>query len=426
MSGSLWRALPNSLLLPDGKKEVTKMNITCEASALCRALALVKPAVPGRPRVPILANVLLRAVDGRLRLAATDLGLGIACWLPAETRREGAVAVPYARLAAWLSGLARPGRSGKGAGQQPAAPTVVALSVDPDSRRVEVSCGRRKATIPGERPEDFPGIPTFEEVAGAGATVFACDLPLFCHMVEQVGIASDPRDPRQPYGRLALRVEAGRMTLAARNEGTLAQCAGAMQVGTGGQFALALPAQDSAKVARVLQGLGLASVQVAVERQWPRVLFHTPGLDLVMSLYEQEFPDLGQLVPTTARTLVVVDRAALAAALDFVAFVARRNGHEVSLRAGPGTLLVEARDKELGEQATEIEVASAEDAAGFRCAPLFGLLSQLVATAAGPTISLEWYAEPGTLVLRSQLDSPACLTTYVIPPLKAAGQGGRI
>ena len=77
-----------------------------------------------------------------------------------------------------------------------------------------------------------------------------------------------------------------------------------------------------------------------------------------MSLYEQEFPELDHLVPHTAGSRVVVEREALAAALAFVAFVARRNGHAVELRALPesGTLLVEARDKELGEQATEVEV----------------------------------------------------------------------
>jgi len=409
------------------------MNITCEAGALQRALALVKPAVPGRPRVPILANVLLVAAGGRLRLAATDLGLLIACGLPAQVEREGAVAVPYARLAAWMSGLPGAARSGskrKGAQQGQPAPAVVALEVAADSRRVTVSCGRRSATIPGERAEDFPGLPTFEEVAHAGKTVVELDLPLFCKMVEQVSIASDPRDPRVPYGRLALQAEAGHLSLAARNEGTLAQCEGAMQAGHLGRLSLALPALDVAKAVRVLQGTGQASVQVAVEREWPRVLFHTPGLDLVMSLYEQESPELGQLVPHAARSLVVVEREALVSALAFVAFVAKRNGHAIELRAlpGSGTLLVEARDKELGEQATEIEVTSAEALAGFRCAPVFGLLDQLVATAGGTSIELAWYAEPGTIVLRSQLASPPCLTTYALLRTRAAEepwQGGR-
>ena len=123
----------------------------------------------------------------------------------------------------------------------------------------------------------------------------------------------------------------------------------------------------------------------------------------------------------------MVEREALAAALAFVAFVARRNGHAVDLLALPesGTLLVEARDTALGEQATEVEVTSAEAPAGFRCGPAFGLLDQLVTTAGGVSIELAWYAEQGTLVLRSQLDAPPCLTTYTLLRTRAAGQGGR-
>jgi DNA polymerase III subunit beta len=407
------------------------MKITCEASALQGALALVKPAVSGRPRIPILASVLFEAAGDRVRLSATDLGLGIACWLPAQIEREGAVAVPYARLVSWTAGLAAPARSRskrKGAQQELAAPAVVALEVAPDSQGVAVNCGRRRATMPGGRAEDFPALPTFEAVEQAGNnTVVELDLPLFCTMVEQVSIASDPRNAREPYGQLVLQVAAGRVTLAARNEGTLAQCEGAMLAGSHGQLSLALPAHDAEKIARVLRVTGHGSVQVAVEREWPRILFHTPGLDLVTSLFEPGFTELGQQVPHTAGPRVVVEREALAAALAFVAFVARRNGHVVDLLALPesGTLLVEARDTELGEQATEVEVTSAEAQEGFRCEPVFGLFDQLVTTAGGTSIELAWYAEPGTLVLRSQLDAPPCLTTYTLLHTRAARQGGR-
>lgn len=404
------------------------MKITCEASTLLGALALVKPAVSGRPRVPILASVLLVAEGGRVRLAATDLGLGIACWLPAQVEREGAVTVPYASLVSWMSGLAhaRPGSKHKRAQQELTAPTVVALEVAPDSQSLTVICGRRAATMPGGRASDFPHLPTFEEVEQAGRTAFELDLPLFCTMVEQVFVASDPRNAHAPYGRLGVEVAFARVMLVARNEGVLARCEGAMRVAINRQLSFALPAQDAAKVARVLRGTGQRTIQVAVEGERTRILFHTPGLDLVTSLFEPEAEVAQRPVPDGG-SRIVVERESLAAALAFVAFVARRNGHAISLRvlAESGALLVEACDKELGEQATEVEVTRAQDRAGFRCEPAFGLLDQLVTTAGGTTIELAWYAEPGILVLRSAIDSPPCSTTYTLLRSRGATQGGR-
>ena len=82
------------------------MKIQCEVEAFKRALSFVKPAVASRPRVPILANVLVTAEGDRVRLSATDLALGITVWLSAGVEQEGAVAVPLARLLA-LSGASR-------------------------------------------------------------------------------------------------------------------------------------------------------------------------------------------------------------------------------------------------------------------------------------------------------------------------------
>jgi len=385
--------------------------------------------------VPILSSVLLVATGDRVRIVATDLGLGIACWLPAKVEDEGAIAVPYARLVAWMSGLSGPSRSGsKRKGTQQALPVPVTLEAALDAPSLTVCCGRRRATIPGNQAEDFPFPPSLEVGERPGNVMFELDLPLFCTMVEQVCVAADPRDASRPFGRLVLQATAGRVVLTAGNEGTRALCEGALSADFPGQLTLALPAQDTAKVARVLRGTGQGALQMVVEReQHHRVFFHTPEFDLVLPLYEHEpeIPAPDSLVPFVAAARVVVDREALAAALTFVAFVAKRNGTaavDLLALSGGARLLVEARDRELGEQATEVEVARAESWERFRCAPTFGFLEQLVATAGGTSLSLEWQYEAGTLVLRSHQDAPSCLTTYVLLHTRAAaspGQGGR-
>lgn len=401
------------------------MKLTCDASALQGALALVKPAVSSRPKVPILANVWLSAAGDQMQLAATDLGLGITCWLPAQVEREGAITVPYARLDSWMSGLAAPARSRP---RRTAVSTLVALEVAPGSQSVAMRCARREATIPGQSADDFPRVPTFAGVERVGEPPIEFDLPLFCTMVEQVLVASDPRIASEPYGRLGMEVVSGKVRLGARNEGMRAQCEGAMPGALNGHLMLALAARDAAKLARVLRGTGQRSLQVVVDGEWPRILFHMPGLDLVTSLFEPGsavFERQGYGVDGGSR--VVIEREALAAALAFVAFVARHNGHVIDLRVLPegGALLVEARDEELGEQATEVEVTGSAGAEEFRCQPTFGLLDQLVTGAGGTTIELAWYGESGTLVLRSPIDAPSCLTTYILLSSRGDKQGGR-
>ncbi len=55
---------------------------------LAHGLGMVSRAVSARSTLPVLANVLVATDEGRLRLSATNLEMGITCWIPAKFRRK--------------------------------------------------------------------------------------------------------------------------------------------------------------------------------------------------------------------------------------------------------------------------------------------------------------------------------------------------
>ena len=57
------------------------MKLSCLQEHLKRGLAIVSHAVPGKSPLPVLSNILLTSDDGRLKLAATNLEIGITCWI---------------------------------------------------------------------------------------------------------------------------------------------------------------------------------------------------------------------------------------------------------------------------------------------------------------------------------------------------------
>ena len=69
------------------------MKITVERAALLKSLGHVHRVVERRNTIPILANVLLRAEQGKLSFRATDLDLEIT-ETPAEVGPGGATTVP--------------------------------------------------------------------------------------------------------------------------------------------------------------------------------------------------------------------------------------------------------------------------------------------------------------------------------------------
>ncbi len=70
------------------------MKVSVLQENLARGLSIVSRAVSPRSTLPVLANVLVATDEGRLRLSATNLELGITCWIGAKVEEEGATTVP--------------------------------------------------------------------------------------------------------------------------------------------------------------------------------------------------------------------------------------------------------------------------------------------------------------------------------------------
>ena len=70
------------------------MKVSVLQENLAHGLSIVARAVSPRSTLPVLNNVLVATDDGRLRLSATNLELGITCWIGAKVHEEGSTTVP--------------------------------------------------------------------------------------------------------------------------------------------------------------------------------------------------------------------------------------------------------------------------------------------------------------------------------------------
>src|SRR3989304_5898133 len=70
------------------------MKVTVLQENLAHGLGVVSRAGSPRGTLPVLSNVLIASDEGRLRLSATNLEMGITCWIPARIEQEGSTTVP--------------------------------------------------------------------------------------------------------------------------------------------------------------------------------------------------------------------------------------------------------------------------------------------------------------------------------------------
>jgi DNA polymerase-3 subunit beta len=81
------------------------MKFSCLQENLAKGLAIVGRAVATRSTLPVLSNILMATDEGRLKLAATNLEVGINCWIGAKVEEDGATTVPARLLTDFVNSL---------------------------------------------------------------------------------------------------------------------------------------------------------------------------------------------------------------------------------------------------------------------------------------------------------------------------------
>ncbi len=320
------------------------MKITCKQQDLSRGLSIVGHAVSSRSTLPILANILLSTDNGRLRLYATNLEIGINCWIDAEVHEEGTTTVPAKLIADLVNSL---------------PPASVDIVVPEDSHTMSIKSMRSSANIKGMDPSEFPLSPNTE---GSDPAVIV-DAAQLKEMIAEVAFAAADDDSRPVLTGVLVQVSTGKMTFAAADAFRLAVRVSVLPDDSLLRNDILIPARTLTELSRILPSEG--SVQMIVTPNRSQVLFHTENIDLLSRLIEGTFPNFRQIIPKEHTTRAVVETKEFAAAVKSVAPFARDSSNiaRIKINGGgsdgmePGALTIEATAEDVGNNVSIINAA---------------------------------------------------------------------
>ena len=292
---------------------------------LVAALAVVSRGVSTRTAVQILSGLQLRAEDGTLHLAATDMEISLRTSVDARVDGSGVVVVP-GRLLAELSRLLPEGE--------------VELEGGADGGVLRISCGSASYTLHTYAAEDFPRLPEVE-----AASLFTLDRNAFLDTISRVTRAASRDESRPVLTGILVRFDDNALVMAATDSYRLAVKETA--VSTGRDLEALVPARALAEVQRLAVGTDRLELGV-LENQ---VVFELGGTTLTTRRIDGQFPNYKALVPESFESEVVLPRDELLDVVRRVAVMAQRNA-PLRLRFSDGELTVTARTPDVGE-ATE-------------------------------------------------------------------------
>ena len=152
------------------------MKVTVLQENLARGLSIVSRAVSPRSTLPVLANILIATDEGRLRLSATNLELGITCWIGAKIQEEGSTTVPARTFSDLVSTL---------------SDKQVDMSLTVRTQTLNLKSGASNTDLKCIDAQEFPPMPVAD--FSQGLEINVADIK---EMIQQVVFAASTDDAR--------------------------------------------------------------------------------------------------------------------------------------------------------------------------------------------------------------------------------------
>lgn len=322
---------------------------------LKRGLAIVAPAIAGKTSLPVLNNVLFEVVDGHVWLAGNDLTLGIRTKIGGKVEEGGSVTLPAKLLSDLVGNLPK---------------DTVELALEDPTLTMTVSCKGTKAKIKGIDADEYPKMASSDHAPLA--SISADDLATIAATVA-VAAAAENTNPN-PVLQGVLFDLGSTNTFAAIDGYRLAVKT------TEGQtydpqvivsYQVIVPAPSLAKIAKVFAGsdepitirpvmapvytrdqIGEKTEKLVIDH----LIFETSTTTAVTRVIDGKYPEWQRFMPVEAANTMILNRAALAAAIRRLSLFSQAAGNILKFTLNADGLVIEASAAEIGESSETITV----------------------------------------------------------------------
>jgi DNA polymerase-3 subunit beta len=369
------------------------MKLTIERAALLRSLNHVQSVVERRNTIPILANVLLHAEDGGVKLTATDMDIAIVEAVPAEVHATGETTAPAHTLYDIVRKL----------------PEGAQIELEAGDDKLTLNAGRSRfvlatlptADYPAMREDDLPHNFTIQADALRG-------------LIDRTRFAISTEETRYYLNGIymhATDVDGVAVLRAVATDGhRLARVETPLPDGAAGMPGIIVPRKTVNELRKLIDECD-GGIDVALSDT--KIRFSFGDTVLSSKLIDGTFPDYEKVIPTGNDKLLEIDCRQFAAAVDRVATISTERSRSVKLEISSNNLTLSASSPEAGTAREELEVSYDREPIeiGFNSKYLLDIAQQVE----GDTVQMLLADGASPTIVRDTADSSAL---YVLMPMR--------
>ena len=300
------------------------MKIKIIRSKFIECLKKVQNIVAGKGSLQIIQNAMLEAKEGKLSLVTTDLDISIRSTVDCDVVEAGATTLPVRLLFSTISSCAE---------------GAVELESDLQDR-ARISAGSAAFKLSGMAVADFPALPAAENV-------FAYTLPqaTLREMLRKTSYAVSQDETRKTLKGVLMSFRDGKLTMVATDGRRLALVEHEIDFPATAERDIILPSKVVAELQRSLSGDG--DVKVTIEKS--QVSFNLGDTQIYSKLLDEIYPNYRQVIPSSSREKIEVDRKLLLDAIDRASVMTMEESSSVRLTFDENQLLVSSVAADIGE-----------------------------------------------------------------------------
>ena len=365
------------------------MKFTISREVLLQPLSQVIGVVERRQTLPVLANFMLAAREGRLTVTGTDMEVELISSVAADVVQEGEITVPARKLVDIVKAL----------------PDGANIKVSVSDEKATLIAGRSRFTLATLPASEFPAtdqVETLENIAVAEVSLKK--------MMDKTSFAMANQDVRYYLNGLLFDFAGQQLRAIATDGHRLAICDLESSIDITSDRQLIVPRKGVMELSRMLSG-DEDEVTLAIGRNHVRLV--KGDTTFTSKLIDGRFPDYKAVVPVGADKQMLVDKATFIHALQRAAILSNEKYRGVKLEAAGSTIKIVAHNPQHEEAVEEVEAELNFDrlAVGFNVTYLLDALMAIDTD----QVSLE-LKDANSSCLVSAPDSD--INRHVVMPLK--------
>ncbi|NQZ14222.1 MAG: DNA polymerase III subunit beta [Alphaproteobacteria bacterium] len=370
------------------------MKLSIDRAALLRSLNHVQSAVEKRNTIPILSNVMMKAEDGVLSLATTDMDMEINEAVAATVSDAGSTTVPAATLFDIVKKLPDDSQ--------------VEMSVDDAGNQMSIKAGRSNFKLACLPVADFPEI-------GQGDLPVSFSVPAneLRALIDRTRFAMSTEETRYYLNGIyvhAAENEGVKVLRAVATDGhRLARFEMPLPEGASEMPGVIIPRKAVAELRKLIDEAGDA-IQVSLSESKMRFTFD--HIVLTSKLIDGTFPDYQRVIPQGNDKIVEINPKAFSSAIDRVSTISDGKSRAVKITFQGKTMTLSANSPDAGSATEDLEVNGNDNIEiGFNARYLMDITSQIEGD--GCRLTLADGASP--TIIEDTSDNSAL---YVLMPLR--------